>query len=143
MNDTLTLVCLFLRREIPEMFRKWSDRRLMEWVQWSLDTRRMAVIYDGGPDSEVIGVGAARCLSAGMDDEDWYVHDEMGDTIFVDVAVGSQAVPTLWLAMKTRYGLRKQVSFRRLTGNKRRTFDAATFERHLYGKFRTSTAAAA
>lgn len=131
--EQIALICMFLRRE-HLLIEGWTDRQLVEWVHWYLDSRQMVCVYDA--DRNVVGVGAARCLSDGLNDEDHYVHDELGDIVFVDLAVGKGVMPVLWRAMKERFGLRKWLSFRReaKVNNRRRLYDLAAFERHLYGK---------
>lgn len=131
--EQLALICLFLRKNHP-LVEGWTDRQLVEWVQWFLASRQLVCVYD--KDRAIVGVGAARCLSDGLSDEDHYVHDELGDIVHVDLAVGTGVMPVLWKAMKERFGKRKWLSFRRdaKVNNRRRLYDLAAFERHLYGK---------
>lgn len=116
-------------RDHSEDVRQWSDESLVNWVSFAIRHRRMVCIRD--KDQRVVAVGAARCLGEHTSDLDYYDHDELGDTIFVDLVAGKGKLPVLWDAMKHRFGKRRLVSFRRGATERRRTYDLHEFEQRL------------
>jgi len=130
--DQIAPVAQLIRENISS-FSTWSDLALASWVGFAIARRRMVSVYSS--DRTIVGVGAARCVSDTTDVDDWYAHDELGDTIFIDLVVGPRVMPVLWQAMKQRYGKRKLVSFDRADREGRRTFQFDRLETRLnHGK---------
>ena len=129
----------FIRDNAP-LVREWTDETLVNWVAFCLNRRRMVCIRD--ENQQVVAVGAARCLGEDTNQFDYYDHDELGNTIFVDLVAGKGKLLILWEAMKHRYGKRKFVSFRRENNGQVRTYDLHEFEQRLnrHGKLPATAA---
>lgn len=120
----------FIRDQVPELGH-WTDESLVGWTAHSMAQRRLICIYDA--DKRAVGLGAARCLTGGVPFDDWYYHDEDGDTIYADLAVATRpgVLKVLWAAMKKRFKPRMNIAFRRLRDERFRTYDFATFDKHI------------
>jgi hypothetical protein len=127
MDQTASAV-LFIRRHAPELAH-WTDFALVSWASFAAKRKRLVCVFD--PDRAIVGLGAARCLTGAQDADDWYAHDEGGDTVFVDLVLGKGVLPVLWDVVKQRYGTRKRLAFRRFRDDRRREYDMESFDNHL------------
>jgi len=126
--DQVAPAVQFIRKHAPEL-NSWTDESLVAWVSFAIRRKRLICVYDA--DSVLVGIGAARCLTDRQDSNDWYAHDESGETVFVDLVVGEGVMPVLWEAMGKRYGKRQRVAFRRFRDERRRDYDMQQFDKHL------------
>lgn len=126
--DQIAPAVRFIRKHAPEM-DSWADEALVTWVAFALKRKRLVCVYDA--DHVIAGLGAARCLTDTQDSDDWYAHDENGETVFVDLVIGEGVMPVLWQAMWMRYGPRKRIAFRRFRDERRREYDMKKFDKHF------------
>jgi len=103
-----------------------------DWVHWFDSNGLMGTVRD--KNGEIHGVALARCIPNGTN-PDHYVHNELGEDIFVDLCATSgirnaelaDPLKSLLLILWDRFGPRKRIIFKRL--GKPKEYDYMKFVR--------------
>lgn len=119
-------------RKVPQV-RNWPSDSLRNWVRYALWKGRMVVLYDKR--QKAVAVGAARCVK-GEPVFDWYSHEPGGDTVMIDMVVGTDLMGKLWDVLLKRFGKRKWVVFTRVNDitDRPRKYEFEKLNRKIYGK---------
>jgi hypothetical protein len=108
----------------------WPNFR--DWVDWFNNKGLMGTVRDKS--GEIHGVALVRCIPHGVN-PDHYVHNELGEDIFVDLcatcgikkAEWVDPLKSLLLILWYRFGPRKRIIFKRL--GKPKEYDYMKFMR--------------